>query len=84
MHTKFWSEKLKGRNHSDDLGMNKENIIMDLREIGWEGVDWIRLDQDRNQWQPLVNMIVNLQVPKMWGISLSGERLSATQGFFSM
>jgi hypothetical protein len=28
----------------------KDNIIMDIREIGWEGVDWIHLAQDRNQW----------------------------------
>jgi len=27
-----------------------ENMRMDLREIGWEGVDWIHLIQDRNEW----------------------------------
>jgi len=27
---------------------------MDLREIGWEGVEWMQLAQDRDQWQPLV------------------------------
>jgi hypothetical protein len=32
---------------------------MDLREIGWDGMDWIDLAQDRNQWRALVN----LQVP---------------------
>jgi len=36
---------------------------MDLREIGWEGVDEMHLAQDSNQWQALVNMIMNLQVP---------------------
>jgi hypothetical protein len=30
------------------------------REIGWEGVDWIHLAQDRDQWQALVNMVINL------------------------
>jgi hypothetical protein len=30
---------------------------MDFREIGWEGVDWIHLAQDREQWWILVNMI---------------------------
>jgi hypothetical protein len=35
---------------------------MDLREIGWEGVDWINLDQDRYQWWGLVNMVMNLRV----------------------
>jgi hypothetical protein len=28
----------------------EDNIRMDLREIGWEGVDWIHLAQDRDQW----------------------------------
>jgi hypothetical protein len=36
---------------------------MDLREIGWEGVDWIHLAQDRDQWQVVVNTVLNLQVP---------------------
>jgi hypothetical protein len=36
---------------------------MDLREIGWDGVDWIDLAQDRDQWRVLVNMVMNLRVP---------------------
>jgi hypothetical protein len=36
---------------------------MNLEEIGWEGVDWMHLPQNRNQEQPLVNMVTNLQVP---------------------
>jgi hypothetical protein len=39
------------------------NIRMDLRKIGWQGVDWIQLDQERDQWQALVNMVMNLRVP---------------------
>jgi hypothetical protein len=35
---------------------------MDLREIGWGGMDWIDLTQDRDQWRALVNIIMNLQV----------------------
>jgi hypothetical protein len=35
---------------------------MDLREIGWELADWIHLDQDRDQWQVLVNTVMNLRV----------------------
>jgi hypothetical protein len=41
-----------------------ENIKMDLREIGWDVVDWIELAQDRDQWRALVNMVMNLRVPK--------------------
>jgi hypothetical protein len=36
---------------------------MDLREIGWVGMDWIDLAQDRDQWRALVNMVMNLRVP---------------------
>jgi hypothetical protein len=31
---------------------------MDLREIGWDGVDWIELAQDRDQWRALVNTVM--------------------------
>jgi hypothetical protein len=37
-----------------------DNIKMDLREIGWCGVDWIDLPQDRDQWWVLVNTVINL------------------------
>jgi hypothetical protein len=36
---------------------------MDLREIGWNGGDWIDLAQDRDQWRTLVRVVMNLQVP---------------------
>jgi hypothetical protein len=39
-----------------------DNIKMDLREIGWGGMDWIDLAQDRDQWRALVNRIMNLWV----------------------
>jgi hypothetical protein len=32
-----------------------DNIKMDLREIGWDGVDWIDMAQDRDQWKALVH-----------------------------
>jgi hypothetical protein len=41
----------------------EDNIKMDLREIGWGGMDWIDLAQDRDQWRALVNTIKNLRVP---------------------
>jgi hypothetical protein len=43
--------------------MQDSNVRMDLREMKWEGVDWICLAQDRYQWQALVNMVMNLWVP---------------------
>jgi hypothetical protein len=41
-----------------------DNIKMDLREVGWDdGMDWIDVAQDRDQWRALVNMVMNLRVP---------------------
>jgi hypothetical protein len=40
-----------------------DNIEMDLREIGWDGGDWIELAQDRDQWRALVNTVMNRPVP---------------------
>jgi hypothetical protein len=40
-----------------------DNIKMDLREIGWDEVDWIDMAQDRDQWTALVNTVLNLRVP---------------------
>ena len=39
------------------------NIKMDLWEVGCGGVDWVELAQDRDRWQTLVNVVMNLQVP---------------------
>jgi hypothetical protein len=40
-----------------------DNIKMDLTEIGWDGMDWINLAQDRDQWRALVSTIMNLWIP---------------------
>jgi hypothetical protein len=40
-----------------------DNNKMDLREIGWNGVVWIDMAQDRNQWRALVNTVLNIRVP---------------------
>jgi hypothetical protein len=36
-----------------------DNIKVDLREIRWDGMDWIDLAQDRDQWRALVNTVMN-------------------------
>jgi hypothetical protein len=40
-----------------------DNIKKDLREIGCDGMDWIDLAQDRDQWRTLVSTVMNLRVP---------------------
>jgi hypothetical protein len=40
-----------------------DNIKIYLLEIGWDGMDWIDLAQDGDQWKALVNTIMNLWVP---------------------
>jgi hypothetical protein len=40
----------------------KDNIRMDLKEVGWEGVGWINLAQDGDLWWDLVNTVMNLRV----------------------
>jgi hypothetical protein len=41
----------------------EDNIKMFLREVGWEGADWIDLAQDRDRWRALVYTVMNLRVP---------------------
>jgi hypothetical protein len=40
-----------------------DNIKIDLREIGWDGMDWIDLAYERDKWRALVNTAMNLRVP---------------------
>ena len=47
----------------------EDNIKMDLQEVGGGCGDWMELAQDRSSWRALVSTVMNLWVPKMWGIS---------------
>jgi hypothetical protein len=41
----------------------EDNTEMDLRIVGWRGMDWVNLFQDGDRWQALVNAVMNLRVP---------------------
>jgi hypothetical protein len=55
MHTKFLSENLKERDHSEDLSIDGRILIE-----GLESADWMHLAHDRDQWRVLVNTVMNL------------------------
>jgi hypothetical protein len=51
-----WKISLRPRRRWED------NIRMDLREIGWEDVEWMYLSRDRDQWRTILTMVVKLKV----------------------
>jgi hypothetical protein len=63
IHIGYWwesqNERPLGRPRHRWVG----NIKIDLREIGWDGIYWINLSQDRDQRRALVKMVMNLWVP---------------------
>ena len=53
---------LRGR--LEDACIDGGDVIkMYLQKLGWEGMDWIDLAQDRDRWRTLVNAVMNLRVP---------------------
>ena len=44
-------------------GRWKDNIKVNIQEVGYEGMDWVELAQDRDRWQALVNAVMNIRVP---------------------
>jgi hypothetical protein len=64
MHTGYWWESQKERNHWKNQDLGGWTILKwILREIGCGGIDWIGLAQDRDQWIPLVNTVTNFRIP---------------------
>jgi hypothetical protein len=68
MNIRYWWESQKR-----PLGRPRrrwvDDIKIDLRGIGWGGMDWIDLAQDWNQWRVLVNTVLGLRFHKLLGSS---------------
>ena len=47
----------------EDPGVDGENIKMDRQEVGWGGMDWIDLAQDRDWWQAFMNAVMKFRDP---------------------
>jgi hypothetical protein len=45
------------------VDFGSECVKMDLQEVQCGGMEWIKLAQDRDRWQVLMNAVMNLQVP---------------------
>ena len=69
MHAGFWLENLKERDNLGHLGINRDNIKMDLKETGSEGVDWMDLAQNRNKLWAVVNKVMDFQLSYNAGTS---------------
>jgi 23S rRNA G2445 N2-methylase RlmL len=61
---KIWVENREGKAPLETYGQRLvDSIKIDLKEFGFEGVDYIYLARDRVQWWDLVNTVTNLSVP---------------------
>jgi len=61
MHTMFWLEYLGKTPLERPRREWEDNIRMDLREVLWEGVNWIHLSQGTDQWRDFVNAVMNVR-----------------------
>jgi hypothetical protein len=59
-------------------GRPRYRWVDNIREIGWDGMDWIDQAQDREQWRALVNTVMNLRVPYNAGKFLSSCRIGGS------
>jgi hypothetical protein len=63
MYLGFWWKSQKERATRKTQHRWVHNIKIDLRERGWDSMNWIDLAQDRNLWRALVNTVMKLLVP---------------------
>jgi hypothetical protein len=64
VHVGYWRESQKERDHWEDQNVGEWTILKWILErYDGDGMDWINLAQDRDQWRALVNKVINFRVP---------------------
>jgi len=62
-----------------------DNIRMDLQQVEYGYVDWIRLSQDRESWRTLVSAVMNFEFREMMGIScLPANQFASQEGLCTL
>jgi hypothetical protein len=69
MHAGLWLDRERNRQLGKARRRWEDNVRIDLREIWREGVDWMHLAQDRDQWPAPVNTVTNFWFHKRRGSS---------------
>jgi hypothetical protein len=65
--TRFWWEIPNERDHWEDQGVGGNmGLEWILGRLGWGGVDWIRLAQDRDRWRAVVSAVMNVRGFSPW------------------
>jgi len=68
VYTGFWWGNLREGDYLGDPGLDGRIILRWIfKKVGWEGMDYIGLAQDRDRWRALVNGVMNLRVPENVG-----------------
>jgi hypothetical protein len=76
MHTRFWKESLREKEHLEDIRVDG---MISLR-IGRDGLDWTDVTEERDRWRAVVDNVMNFGFQEMRGISgIADELLSSNE-----